>query len=81
MWASICAISSPWCSTRNRWVNASRSAGIFGRSRPFASSANTAGSSSPASRAARIARPVVPRIVEAIEVVLIPASCSTFSNR
>ena len=81
MWASIWAISAPWCSRRNRWVSASRKAGIFGRSLPFANSANTAGSSSPASSAARIARPVLPRIVEATEVSLIPASCSTFSRR
>ena len=60
MWASIWAISTPWCSWRNRWVSASRNAGIFGRSRPFASSASTCGSATQPIKARIISRPDTP---------------------
>ncbi len=80
-WASICATSSPWWVVRNRPANASRRAGILLRSPPRASSASACGSLSPASRASSIARPDFVSSVDATLVNLIPASCSTFSNR
>src|SRR3954447_1359366 len=80
-WASIWATRMPWWATWNSPASASCSAGILLRSRPLASSANSAGSLIPASNASRIARPDLVSRVEATLDSLMPASWSTFSSR
>ena len=80
IWPSIWPISSAWWPVKRPW-SASRKAGIFLRSVPFASSARISGSCVPEISASSIRRAETPSTSEATEESLIPASCKVFSTR